>query len=991
MGTMRSLAITLVASAVSTAFAVAQGPAFFVAKNLRHAGPQTCDLGTALEALVAGPPAGSNAITYWPAGTTLADWSDDGDRVSVTLGGTAHTILARGGVEDALEQLHETVYAHTRTADLQVSLEDAAGRAHPFDELWFAHHGARIAQRPARSQASMARSGGPSVPGVLAGRTIAISPGHGYYWHTSFGWTTQRGSIGGLIEDIHNGEIAIRYLVPALENLGAEVLMCREREESSAADPIVDNDTGAPAYAETGGWSTSASAGFQGGTYRFVGVTAGAATATASWNASVPRGYLPVYAFYRAGTNRAPDACYRIHHAEGTTDVRIDQTRNDRTWVHLGSYWFDAGSAAVELLNTSATAARVVIADAVRIGAGVGTIFRGAGTSGRPRWQEAARYWAQFSGAPSSVYNSVGGGQDNDDDVTCRPRFAEWRGADAFVSLHTNAGGASGTDTFRYSGGATAGSVALQNAVHTRLIQDIRGRYDPSWVDRGQKTANFGELRLLSTMPGVLIEAAFHDTPGSRDHDALHDPAFRRIVGEAIARGVADYFAPGAAAPPPPPVGLRVIQDGARGLRVAWEPAPGATSYTIEQSMAGKAFAQVAQVTGATSWSTGPLPHHSMRSFRVRAWNASGRSFPTEVLTAGTNHQGTAEALLVQGFDRLERTVKFPDNTFDYLALHGDALRRGTRRSLGFDAASNEAVRLGRVPLAGYRMVDWACGEESTQDSTFDATEQFLLTTYMNGGGRLLVSGAEIGWDLVARGSAADAAFYQNVLGAIYLADDAGVYGFAPVAGGLADGIGSGLFDDGTGTTYDVDWPDVITPAPGGSLFLRYSNGQGAGIARASGPGRVVNLGFPLETIRSESQRAALMQRIVAYLLDEQLTVPIEAQLGTTFALAIDFPAEAGQPYMLAASIATQPGLPLPGTNATLPLQDSPLISAGWAPNPYFQGFLGTLDSTGRGTATATVPNLPGLVGLEVFFSGATIAAPFAIRQVLPWRSTTLR
>ncbi|MEM7383978.1 MAG: xanthan lyase, partial [Verrucomicrobiota bacterium] len=123
----------------------------------------------------------------------------------------------------------------------------------------------------------------------------------------------------------------------------------------------------------------------------------------------------------------------------------IDQSRDDRTWVCLGTFHFEAGTDATVTLTNESSDSGVVIADTIRIGAGVGSISRGSGTSGQARWRECSRYWAEFSGAPSTVWDASTGSQDNNDDVTCRPRFAEWRGADAYLSVHTNAGGGFGT------------------------------------------------------------------------------------------------------------------------------------------------------------------------------------------------------------------------------------------------------------------------------------------------------------------------------------------------------------------------------------------------------------------------------------------------------------------------------------------------------------------------------------------------------------------
>ena len=470
----------------------------------------------------------------------------------------------------------------------------------------------------------------------------------------------------------------------------------------------------------------------------------------------------------------------------------------------------------------------MVIADAVRLGGGLGSIARGGTTSLQERWRECARYWAQFAGAPASVYDSSAASQDNSDDVTARPRFAEWRTADAFVSLHTNAGGGAGTETYMYSGGATAGSSNLRQTVQTQLINDLRAEWNPAWVDRGQKQANFGELRLLSSMPGVLVELAFHDTVGSLDHDSLHDPEFRYIAARAYARGVLRHFAPLSPFPPEPSPALRVLQDGNRGLQVRWNPAPGATSH--RRGVAGRQGLPRSRRGPVDQLLDRPAAAAQRPVPRVRAWNQSGRSFPTEVLTAGTDHLGAAPVLLVQGFDRLSRTVKQPDNTRDYLARVGRALRRDARTSLAFDAASNEAVSLGHVGLSNYRAVVWSLGEESTEDETFSALEQFLVSLYLNSGGALLVTGAEVGWDLDWLGSASDRAFFRNTLGATYVADDANTYALQPgLAGTVSAGISASIFDDGSGPTYDVDYADALTPTTSnGAVCLRYSNGLAA-------------------------------------------------------------------------------------------------------------------------------------------------------------------
>ena len=958
----------------------AQNTLFWSNRQLTAVPAATHDAEVLVRALLAGPPA-PHFTSALPPGTSLHRIAVDGNRVVVVLGSRLLVARALGTFEDALEQVTKTLNS-AGFDHVDIRIRTDAGEQSLAEAL-----GELTDPTPARPRTPTFEPG--AVPGALTGKTIAISPGHGFYWHSTLGWTTQRGNIGGLIEDIHTNEISFHYLIPMLENMGARVVVCRERGEMPT-DVLGDNDQGAPRYTETGTWFTSASSGYGGGSYRYA-TTTFTTSATATFTLPVPAdGLYPVYVFFRAGTNRVPDAAIRVVHSGGTDATTVDQTVSDRTWVFVGNYHFTtAGGATIHVDNASSLAGRVVIADAVRLGGGLGSIARGAGTSGKLRWQEAGRYWAQFAGAPPSVYDSISGGQDNDDDVTSRPRFSEWvGGCDAYVSLHTNAGGGLGTSTYIYNGGATAGSAALQTAVHNQIVADIRANYEPAWTDRGRLSANFGEVRLLSTMPGILVELAFHDVAGSRDHDALHDPIFRYISGRAMARGVLRYFAPGATFPLEPPLALRVTQDGARGLRVTWEPVVGATAYSIEVSPDGRGFTEIAQ-TGTNTWSTGPLPPDTVRSFRVRTWNASGRSEPTEVLSAGTSHTGTAECLLVQAFDRLERNVKLPDNRRDYLRLHADAIARHGEYSLGFDAATNEAVALLRVPLNGYRVVDWAAGEESTADETFSSLEQNLITAYLAQGGRLLATGAEIGWDLEARGSAADKAFYNQQLGARYVADDAGTYSFSALPGGIFAGLGGGLFDDGSGGTYDVDYPDVIAPNDANStLCLTYAGNQGAGIQRSNGTSRVVHLGFPLETVRDANLRGALMARALRFLLSPRaLEAPATLPLGATSAVSLSVPSAANRFYILAASTATTPALPLPGGHI-LPLAPDALFSLSLTSgNGVFVNFFGQLDAQGQGAASIVIPALPHIIGLPIVVSGFTLVdlSGLTVHTMLPW------
>ena len=122
------------------------------------------------------------------------------------------------------------------------------------------------------------------------------------------------------------------------------------------------------------------------------------------------------------------------------------------------------------------------------------------------------------------------------------------------------------------------------------------------------------------------------------------------------------------------------------------------------------------------------------------------------------------------------------------------------------------------------------------------------MRAFVKGAGRLVVSGAEIGWDLVAKGSPEDAAFAREVLGIDYVADDAKTTWLE--AGDVAIDLSLARFSK-LGR-HEVAYPDVIAPAAGGAGCLRYAAGvAGAACVRTATPGggRVVALGFPLESL----------------------------------------------------------------------------------------------------------------------------------------------
>jgi N-acetylmuramoyl-L-alanine amidase len=111
----------------------------------------------------------------------------------------------------------------------------------------------------------------------------------------------------------------------------------------------------------------------------------------------------------------------------------------------------------------------------------------------------------------------------------------EW-GANVFVSVHINAGGGTGFESYVYTSPGPSAS-ALQNILHGEVLAAMR--QFSSTADRGKKRANFAVLR-ETNMDAVLTENLFIDN--ANDANKLKNEAFLKAVGEAHARGVAKFL-----------------------------------------------------------------------------------------------------------------------------------------------------------------------------------------------------------------------------------------------------------------------------------------------------------------------------------------------------------------------------------------------------------------------------------------------------------------
>jgi hypothetical protein len=126
----------------------------------------------------------------------------------------------------------------------------------------------------------------------------------------------------------------------------------------------------------------------------------------------------------------------------------------------------------------------------------------------------------------------------------------------------------------------------------------------------------------------------------------------------------------------------------------------------------------------------------------------------------------------------------------------------------------------------------------------------------------------------------------------MYSADSAGTYSFSALGSGIFSNNPSGTFDNGTHGTYNVGFPDVQLPTNGSVSAMQYVGGIG-GTAAIQYPGtgnagKVVNWGFPFETITSASVRDAYMADVLNFfgmIGAPQMQLPLAAGDGSSVTL----------------------------------------------------------------------------------------------------------
>jgi hypothetical protein len=277
------------------------------------------------------------------------------------------------------------------------------------------------------------------------------------------------------------------------------------------------------------------------------------------------------------------------------------------SWIYLGHFRFAEGkndlSGKVVLSNLSKSGNKILTADAVKFGGGMGNIARSPvdtskltikimqpiektikfrpliiqmpplyppETSGRPRFVEGARYWLQWAGAPDSIYSRTAGKDDYSDDFQSRGFWVNYLAGgssvlpkdsglnvpvDLALGFHSDAGVTANDSII-----GTLGIFSVQNTnrktlyknnvsrwaardladiIQTQIVDDIRKQYAAEWTRRGLWNKSYSESRVPEA-PAMLLELLSHQNFADMRYGL--DPRFQFAVSRAIYKGMLRYI-----------------------------------------------------------------------------------------------------------------------------------------------------------------------------------------------------------------------------------------------------------------------------------------------------------------------------------------------------------------------------------------------------------------------------------------------------------------
>ncbi len=471
------------------------------------------------------------------------------------------------------------------------------------------------------------------------------------------------------------------------------------------------------------------------------------------------------------------------------------------------------------------------------------------------------------------------------------------------------------------SGRSREMSRELASELLDNATADLQFKYR-TWEPREVRDRNYSETR-LPWVPSAIFETLSHQSYSDMRRGL--DPNFRFTFARSIYKTLARYISRKHGKPctiaPLAPRNFRIeFMEGTHGeIRLSWkatpdpkEPTANPTAYVLYVAEEGHDFDNGMLVEGNSillRLRPGALVH-----FRVAAVNKGGLSFPSQVLSACFRSEKSPTVMIVDGFHRLSgpalcnegfdidedpgvsygRTAGLlghqrgfdirkigvegstglgytsddmlgrfvGGNEFDYVRTHASAIYHAGKYNIV--SCSSDAIE--GVPLYKNDVVDLILGLERNDGHSLVPYKSFTpalrsaLAQYAAEGGRVLASGAYLGSDMLL---SEEQRFCAEVLKFEY----AGQY---RMSGETINGLGTSfdfyhlLNED----HYAATSCDIIMPAEKKAFpAMAYADGTSAAVAYRDRKYRSFTMGFPLECIKNDQKRAAIMKGILNFLL----------------------------------------------------------------------------------------------------------------------------
>jgi Fibronectin type III domain len=548
----------------------------------------------------------------------------------------------------------------------------------------------------------------------LFNKNVALWHSHGWYYnHKLDRWLWQRARLFQTVEDIGPISFTIPYIVPMLENAGANVFLPRERDTQINEVIVDDTHEDCIMNPQNDPWLSDTTTGFrmdslsipanlnpfeQGG-YKFT-ICDTSKISKFEYIPTIPEaGNYSVYISYQSSDQSSKSVLYTVFHSGGETKFVINQTIGGSTWIHLGKFNFSKGTfpimGKVTVSTENSKDGELITSDAVRFGGGYGVIERNGDVSGRPKFVEASRYYQQYSGMPDTlIYNINNNINDYKDDYQSRGEWVNYLNGnpsgpnkdrtvkglgipiDASIAFHTDAG-TSQSDT-------TIGTLSIYSIeamdstsyfpdnysrlanrdfadiMQSEIVDDIKAKYDPVWRRRQLMEAQYSEAT-RPNVPSVLLELASHQN--FLDAKFMADPRFRFDVSRSIYKSVLKFLSIQHGfeyvVQPLPVTHFAIEKIGTRSIRLSWEnqndpleKTANPKKYMVYRSIEDSGFDN-GIATKTNSLEIHNLNFEKIYNFKVTALNEGGESFPSEILSCSFVNNSNPTVLIVNCFDRI--------------------------------------------------------------------------------------------------------------------------------------------------------------------------------------------------------------------------------------------------------------------------------------------------------------------------------------------------